>query len=128
MYILQVILAALFCIALFILALSMFTLRVTLDRRVRRAMPVDKVYDNYPDWYFGIGRAIMFGAASVFEFPKKSTAMAIFYDSFDVKSFANRYEKAIAWAMIISHVSMFVIGAIQYSLEFLGWLPPMLTQ
>lgn len=71
-------------------------------------MPIDKVYDNFPDWYFGIGRSIIFGVASIFDYPKKSPIMTDFYDSFDVKAFANRYEKSFAWLMMLSLATLLV--------------------
>lgn len=125
MYILQVVFALLSVISVIFLWVSMIALRLTLDRRVRRAMPSDKIYDNYPDWYFGIGRAIVFGAASIFEYPKKSPVMIVFYDSFDVKNFANSYEKTIAWTMIVSLITMFVASGLYYCFDELGWFSPL---
>lgn len=108
-----------------VLAISMLTLRLTLDRRVRSALPADKIYDNFPDWYLGFGRAIAFGVASIFEYPKRSPIMIDFYDSFDVKGFAHCYEKTVAWIMVISLGTQVFTGILYCALQLLDMWPPM---
>lgn len=99
---LQLFLAYSFFCALTLAIFCAFILRFTLDRRVRKALPKDKEYNAFPDWYFGMGRAISFGSACVFERAKKSNYMQNFYDGFDVKDFASPFEKVIAWSMVLS--------------------------
>jgi hypothetical protein len=102
MEIIKLVLSIFFALSLFLLLLSIVMLRLSLDRRVRKKLSASKIYDSYTDWYFGLGRSICFGVASIFEYPKKSSIMVNFYDSFDVKGFSNTFEKSLAWTMIVS--------------------------
>jgi len=95
-------------------------LRLTLDRRVRRQLPADKVYDNYPDWYFGFGRAIIFSYASIFDRANDSLQMKLFYDGFDVKSFSNRFEKFMSYCFCFGFLVIVGGGAIYTLLEIFG--------
>ncbi|MFT5084096.1 MAG: hypothetical protein ACI9Y1_002148 [Lentisphaeria bacterium] len=85
---------------LFMLA-SIPVLRLTLDRRVRKALPADKVYDSYLDWYGGLGRSIMFGLCCVFSHINNAPMYRMLYDDFDVKRYANGFERAISYFMVI---------------------------
>ena len=107
-------------LGLICLILPIPILRFTLDRRVRKQLPADKVYDNYPDWYFGFGRAIMFGYASIWDRANNSWQIQVFYDGFDVKSFANRFEKFIAYSFCFGLIVIVGGGTIYTILEFLG--------
>lgn len=117
---LELFVATIFITALIALYLAIMILRFTLDRRVRKALPKDKVYDSFPDWYFGIGRAISFGSAALFERVKRSDYMKKYYNGFDVKTFANTFEKVVAWVMLLSVITMFSIIIASYILEWFG--------
>ncbi len=90
-----------------LLILTIFLLRFTLDPRVRKALPAEKNYNCPLDWYGGFMRAIGFGYAALFDRAKRY-AMQDYYDGFDVKAFANGFEKAIAWIMVLS-LSIFLL-------------------
>ncbi|MFT7561202.1 MAG: hypothetical protein ACI93R_003127 [Flavobacteriales bacterium] len=85
---------------LFMLA-SIPALRLTLDRRVRKALPADKVYDSYLDLYGGLGRSIMLGLCCVFPHINNAPMYRMLYDNFDVKRYANGFERAISYSMVI---------------------------
>lgn len=104
-----------------LMCVSMVTLRFTLDRRVRQALPKDKVYDKYPDWYFGIGRAISFGSAAIFTRAGKSEYMQNYYNGFDVKAFSNIFEKSVALIMVLSLVLMLVALFVDQVCVWLGF-------
>jgi hypothetical protein len=95
-----------------LLILAILVLRITLDPRVRKALPSDKTYNSPLDWYGGLFRAIGFGYAALFDRAKRY-AMLDYYDGFDVKAFANRFEKAIAWIMVVS-LSVFLLMNLFY--------------
>ncbi len=109
-------------LALILLPLSMLVLRLTLDRRVRKQLPKDKEYDAYPDWYFGFGRAIIFGCASVWDRANNSWQMQLFYEGFDVKSFANPFEKFVAYCSFFGVTVLVGGGSIYTVLEALGFV------
>ncbi len=109
--------------AVILLPLSMLVLRLTLDRRVRQQLPKDKEYDAYPDWYFGFGRAIIFGCASVWDRANNSWQMQLFYEGFDVKSFANPFEKFVAYCSFFGVTVLAGGGTIYIILEALGLIP-----
>jgi len=100
------------------LPLSILLLRLTLDRRVRKQLAADKEYNHYPDWYFGVGRAMVFGYASIFTFANNSQLIMNCYDGFDVKAFANRSERFFAYCLVFS-LFFFGVGGTIYSL--LDW-------
>jgi len=104
--------------ALILLPLSIILLRLTLDRRVRKQLAADKEYNHYPDWYFGVGRAMVFGYASIFTFANNSQLIMNCYDGFDVKAFANRSERFFAYCLVFS-LFFFGVGGTIYSL--LDW-------
>ncbi len=104
--------------ALILLPLSILILRLTLDRRIRQQLPPDKIYNNYPDWYFGFGRAIIFGCASVWDRANNSWQMKLFYNGFDVKKFSNCFERFFAYCLFLS-LLLFGVGGTTYSL--LDW-------
>jgi hypothetical protein len=106
--------------AIVLLFLSILILRLTLDRRVRKALPPDKIYDAYTDWYFGLGRAIVFGWACVLPYINNSPKLRYLYDDFDVRAFANRFEKAIAYLMVGSLATMLICVFIQLITEWFG--------
>ncbi len=85
-----------------LLALSHLLLRLTLDRRVRSALPSDKKYDFVADWYFGYGRAVCFGYAACFDWANNSWIIKHHYNGFDIKSFANRFEKILGYLSTIT--------------------------
>jgi len=82
-------------------------LRLTLDRRVRKVLPEDKTYDGFYDTYFGIWRACLFANASILPGKRFKKAMIVFYEGFDVRGFANRFEKNIAWLHVIVGILFF---------------------
>ena len=84
------------------LIISIVCLRLTLDRRVRENLPKSKIYNAFPDLYFGFGRTVMFGCAALFDYANNAVLFRSLYDDFDVKSFANRYEKLLAFLMYSS--------------------------
>ncbi len=92
-------------VSFFSLFPSILFLRLTLDRRVRKALPADKVYNCPLDWYGGFMRAIGFGYAAILE-RANQYGMIDYYDGFNVKAFANRFEKTIAWIMVSSFVTL----------------------
>ncbi len=65
-------------------------------------MPADKKYDFVADWYFGYGRAICFGYAACFNWANNSWVIRDHYESFDIKKFANRFEKALGYILTIT--------------------------
>lgn len=91
------------CLILICMACQI-ALRLTLDRRVRKELPDDKVYDGFYDTYFGIWRALIFANASILKGNRFQKTMAIFYNSFDVKNFANRFEKTVAWVHLVTGI------------------------
>ena len=103
-----------------LLPLSILMLRLTLDRRVRKQLPKDKDYGYYPDWYCGFGRTIIFGCASVWDRANDSWQMKLFYGGFDVKSFANCFEKFMTYCLFFSLIVLCGGGAIYALLEFFG--------
>ncbi len=103
--------------------LSVLVLRLTLDRRVRKQLPKDKEYDAYPDWYFGFGRAMIFGYASVWDRANNSWQMELFYEGFDVKSFANPFEKFATYCLFFSLIILIGGGAVYIVLEAWGLIP-----
>ncbi len=107
-------------LALILLPLSMLVLRLTLDRRVRKQLPKDKEYDAYPDWYFGFGRAMIFGYASVWDRANNSWQMQLFYEGFDVKSFANPFEKFATYCLFFSLFILVGGGAVYIILDAWG--------
>jgi hypothetical protein len=106
--------------AILLMFVSILILRLTLDRRVRKALPPDKIYDSPHDWYFGYGRTIAFGAACVFNYINNSPKLRYLYDDFDVRAFANRFEKVIAYCMVGSFVFFMMCGCIMYITDLLG--------
>ncbi len=106
-----------------LLPLSILILRLTLDRRVRKQLPKDKEYDAYPDWYFGFGRTITFGCASVWDRANNSWQMQLFYEGFDVKSFASPFEKFATYCLFFSLFILVGGGAVYIILEALGLIP-----
>ena len=110
-------------LSFFLCWIAIIILRFTLDRRVRKALPSDKVYDMIHDSYFGLGRVIGFALSSIFEFPKKSPIMIYHYDNFDVKGFANRFEKFWAWAMVLGLGIFLLLAAIYSHMDWLGLWP-----
>jgi hypothetical protein len=82
--------------------ISTVILRFTLDRRVRKALSSDKIYDAFPDYYYGFQRAFIFGAACVLPYVRKSWVIKLHYDNFDVASYANRFETFVSYITIIS--------------------------
>ncbi|MGH1441634.1 MAG: hypothetical protein ACRBBR_16085 [Cellvibrionaceae bacterium] len=102
------------CLGIVVL-LCQITLRFTLDRRVRKELPANQTYDGFYDAYFGIWRACLFANASVLPGKRFKRTMGVFYNGFDVKKFANRFEKTIAWI----HISAGVIFLLCVAFYFL---------
>ncbi len=88
--------------SIFLTCILWFVLRLTLDRRVRKALPADKEYDAFPDMYLGFGRALIFGGFCVFNHMNNAPMYKDLYENFDVRNFANRFETFIAYAMAVS--------------------------
>jgi len=122
MPVLEWVIAIAVTIAAIVLPLSIICLRLTLDRRVRKKLPADKEYNNYPDWYFGFGRALIFGYASVWNRANNSWQLKIFYDGFDVKNFANRFERFITYSLFLSLVILVIGGVFYTALEILDFI------
>lgn len=95
-------------------------LRFTLDKRIRKQLPADKVYDNYPDVWFGFGRTIMFAYASIFDRSNNAWQIKEFYNGFDIKSYANRFEKFLAYCFCFGFISIVGGGSVYIILEFFG--------
>lgn len=102
-----------------LMLLSQVTLRLTLDRRVRKAMPADKVYNSPLDWYGGFMRAMGFGLAAIFD-RAKHYAMKDHYDGFDVKNFANTFEKIISYLFVVSSIILISCVVIFSIIDLLG--------
>ncbi len=99
--------------------LSPLVLRLTLDRRVRKALPVDKVYNCPLDWYGGFLRAMGFGIAAVFD-RAKNYGMRDYYNGFDVKAFANRFEKTISYIYVTSFIIFMLCIMLTYVTDWFG--------
>ncbi len=97
--------------ALLFTILSVLFLRLTLDRRVRKALPSDKSYDAFSDHYFGFGRTVIFGYASIFTRANYTWPIQLLYEGFNIKQFSNNFEKALAYCMVFS-ISVFVLGGL----------------
>lgn len=93
-----------------VMIVSLFILRVTLDRRVRKALPPDKVYDSPLDWYFGFMRSMGFAYAAVMERANRYAIMD-YYNGFNVKGFANRFEKSVSLVFVTS-VFVFMLSVV----------------
>jgi hypothetical protein len=106
--------------AMLLMFASMLILRLTLDRRVRKALPPDKVYDTEYDSYFGLGRVIIFGWACVVPYLNNSPKLRYLYNDFDIRAFANLFEKLIAYCMVGSLVFLVMSGCIMYITDLLG--------
>lgn len=103
-----------------LMILSMPILRLTLDRRVRKALPRDHQYDSSLDWYGGITRAIVFGLCCVFPHVNNAPMYRHLYDDFDVAAFADTFEKTIAYIMTFSTLILVTLGVIFVPLDWLG--------
>lgn len=114
------ILALVFVGALLLFLLSIPILRLTLDQRLRKALPPDKNYDAPTDWYFGFGRTIVFGWACVLPVINNSPRLRYLYNDFDVSAYANRFEKVIAFCMVGGLLVAFFSGILMYITEWLG--------
>ncbi len=101
---------------------SQIYLRLTLDRRIRAALPADKKYDFIADWYFGFFRVNCFGLATCFDWANKSWVIRDHYEGFDVKGFANRFEKLLGYILIVTAVIVVSSGLIAPILSFFGYL------
>ncbi len=105
--------------AIALMLVSVIILRLTLDRRVRKALPADKVYNCPLDWYGGFIRSMVFSLASLSDRPKRY-AMKDYYDGFDVKAFANRFEKTTAWIYVTSFSTLSACTLFYLITKFLG--------
>jgi len=103
-----------------LMVISIPVLRLTLDRRVRKALPSDHSYDSSLDWYGGITRAVVFGLCCVFPHVNNAPMYRHLYDDFDVAAFANTFEKIVAYTMTISTLILVTLGFIYVPLEWLG--------
>jgi len=106
--------------SILVLVLSIIILRLTLDRRIRKALPKAKMYNAAPDWYLGFGRSIMFGCAAIFNYANKSDIKNNLYDNFDVKSFANKFEKTAAALMYLSLFTFIFLIVVTFIADWLG--------
>ncbi|MGH1439582.1 MAG: hypothetical protein ACRBBR_05695 [Cellvibrionaceae bacterium] len=105
----------------FILAtLSYLALKLTLDKRVRKALPDDKVYDGFYDSFFGFLRTSLFANASILPGKRFQKTMDIFYDGFQIKSFANAFEKTMALLYLISISLLTIVCLGVFFTDFLG--------
>lgn len=104
-----------------ILILSMPILRLTLDRRVRKALPPDKIYISFMDANFGVGRAISFGLACLFDYANNSQKLRYHYNNLDVRSIATRFDKFIAYCMVISGGIITVMVPFHLITEYFGF-------
>ena len=107
-------------VAVVLLPLSILVLRLTLDKRVRRQLPEAKVYENYPDWYGGFGRTIIFACASISKRANNSWQMKEFYNGFNIKGFANQFERIMAFCLFLSILVSCVAGILLVFLEMIG--------
>lgn len=100
--------------------LCQVALRLTLEPRVRNELPADKVYDGFYDGFFGFWRALTFANASILKGTRFKKTMAIFYEGFDVASFANRFEKTVAWIHLIAFAFLFSCMIFYFATMWLG--------
>jgi uncharacterized membrane protein len=114
------VLTFIFIAGFFLFLLSTLILRLTLDRRVRKALPPDKIYDSEYDSYFGYGRTLVFGAACVSNYFNNSPKIRYLYDDFDVQAFANRFEKVMAYCMVGSLATIVICIFVVLITEWLG--------
>jgi hypothetical protein len=103
-----------------LVVICQITLRLTLDRRVRSQLPADKIYNGFYDSYFGIWRALIFANASILSGKRFKRVIEIFYDGFDVASFANRFEKIVAWLHLISAAILIGLTITVFITNWLG--------
>lgn len=113
------VLSVLLLVPLPLFFILLFTLRITLDRRVRKALSADKVYNSPLDWHFGYMRTIGFAYAIVFE-RAKHYAMKDYYDGFNIKTFANPFEKTLAYLFVINTFIFLSTGALMLTTDILG--------
>lgn len=99
--------------SLFFSVISLVILRFTLDRRVRRSLPLNKEYNSPLDFNFGFMRVIGFSYAVVSDWANNSHMIKDYYCGFDVKSFANLFERFLSFVFVISG-SFLVFGAVFY--------------
>jgi hypothetical protein len=109
-----------FLMPLLISFLCVAILRFTLDRRVRRHLPSDKIYDCWLDAYFGLGRAVMFGYACAWPRMSNSPNVRPYYNDMDIKQFANRFETVVGYIMTYCVATSAVSIIILTVLEWLG--------
>jgi len=98
----------LFLTSFILTALSYLVLKLTLDKRVCKALPNDKVYDGFYDGFFGFLRTSLFANASILPGKRFQKTMDIFYNGFQIKGFANLFEKTMALLYLIN-VSLLII-------------------
>ncbi len=95
-------------------------LRFTLDRRIRKALPKNWVYDAYTDWYGGIQRSMLFGMMCVFPHMNNAPMYRQLYNDFDDAAFANRVEKALSYCMAVNLFVFMLCAVIIVMLDFFG--------
>lgn len=79
---------------------SWILLRFTLDRRVRKYLPQDKIYDSYMDQWFGVGRAATFAWCAIIPNKKHADVVAYYYNGINIYKFSNKYEKFLSFGLI----------------------------
>ena len=98
-------------------------LRFTLDKRVRKALPKDKVYDAFPDAYFGLGRTVVFAGACVLPWAKNSWLVSLYYEGFDVRGYANSFEIFMSYILFLSTFLPLALGVFYMFTDFLKVIP-----
>ncbi|MGH1486061.1 MAG: hypothetical protein ACRBCI_07550 [Cellvibrionaceae bacterium] len=93
---------SIFLVSMILMFLSLIILRLTLDPRVRKALPVDKEYNSFTDSYFGFLRVIIFSGFCVFDHMNNAPMYKNLYNDFDVRNFSNKFEKCFSYILFVS--------------------------
>jgi len=116
----QFIFSIVFAFSLLMMLLPIPVLRLTLDRRVRKALPKDWQYDSSLDWYGGICRAALFGLCCVFPHVNNAPMYRHLYNDLNVAAFANRFEKIVAYCMGLGMCVFLLCIPVFFITEWLG--------
>jgi len=103
--------------------ISWVLIRLTLDRRVRKTLPKNKIYQSYMDNYLGIGRAATFAWCAIISNKKHADLIKLYYNNVNIYTFANRFEKYLSYGMIGSlFILLFIFGPIIFITDWLNIL------
>ncbi|QCF27192.1 hypothetical protein [Hydrocarboniclastica marina] len=98
--------------------LSLFTLRLTLTRRLKKKLKPSGDYWETGTLDFGFFNTFIFAYACTLPFVPRSEYYRILYKDLDVKRFATLFEKGAAYAMVTGFLVFFI------SIPFFYWFKP----